>query len=492
MSDVHISKNMPKLKGKFFMVCATFVALIVIFSSLNIYHHDMRWTDIAIPAISLLLVGVFYFDHARTLAVLNRVNDVLVEAKHGNTHMRITNTKGLGEVGYVAWSLNDFLDIIEVYSRELSNSFSATEEGRYYRKLLSSGMSESFSRHMTEVNEAIESIHQVYQVARESRLKSELHRINTSKLLGNLKSNQTGLSDLADKMDQVLVYAQQNRDGAEQSTALIANICEALDSMSTCMSGMEITAKALGEESGRISETIDVITGIAEQTNLLALNAAIEAARAGEVGRGFAVVADEVRQLADRTREATKTIGDIVLSITSSIDEVVEQTGLVASQTQRIGAEVDSFRSEFDKVAQTSEETIKISSLAKDMSFASLVTIDHIIYMQNGYIALEKEGKGPEAAAVQVDHFNCRLGKWYYEGQGYDSFRNYGSYKMMEAHHVQVHANVHKALKLVNENWIEDDAIFQQLIGAVQMAEDSSIGVVEGVVQLVKEKHSVA
>ena len=150
---------------------------------------------------------------------------------------------------------------------------------------------------------------------------------------------------------------------------------------------------------------------------------------------------------------------------------------------------MDSFSSAFVKVAQTSEATIDITTLAKDMSFASLVTIAHIVYMQNGYIALENNGTGPEADAVQVDHFNCRLGKWYYDGQGYDTFRGFDTYKAMEADHEQVHANVRIALKLVQENWIENDEIFEQLISAIQNAEDASVGVVSGISQLVKEKN---
>ncbi|AEW03973.1 methyl-accepting chemotaxis sensory transducer [Sulfobacillus acidophilus DSM 10332] len=235
-----------------------------------------------------------------------------------------------------------------------------------------------------------------------------------------VSSISRAMTELRQAIDQVATGAQTQADQVNQAAQAVTTATQAVETMqmvvgtvadaaarmkAAAAAGREKVAgtvqgivqvhrtildtagaiESLEAQSSQIHGMVQAIREIADQTNLLSLNANIEAARAGEAGKGFAVVADEVRQLAERSRQASQEVVQLVDNIRQGIAAAVtamHQATASGEQGQQLAEEAgQALESITQEVTQTVEAITRIEdamNATKHHTIALLPLMDSV------------------------------------------------------------------------------------------------------------------
>lgn len=266
--------------------------------------------------------------------------------------------------------------------------------------------------------------------------------------------------DLVANVRQTLAQAAQNLQDEKQS--LSDSLCifdETRQAVEVILDRVQViqgraqsgnnNVQSLLTVSDEIEKFVGVIRDISDQTNLLALNAAIEAARAGESGRGFAVVADEVRNLARKASEASDEIATLVGQISDQTHVASDDIGQVDMLSSEVVSSAEQIKSGVAQVVDLSQRMNDVISGSAADTFIETVKLDHINWKNNVYEMIVSGQL--DGFAGLADHTSCRLGNWYYAGEGQQNFSHLHSFKQLEPPHEQVHTAGLAALEAARE-----------------------------------------
>lgn len=240
-------------------------------------------------------------------------------------------------------------------------------------------ISDQLAAAVEEVNQSIGSLG---VIADRSSLREADLRGSSQLAAERIEQAFSVLQEVSASAEEISATANQ-LDSASKTTNVIAGeVAQSLDATDGVMQelnaqtlSMERNIQHLKEQTSNIEEINAFIQEIVEQTSLLALNASIEAAHAGEFGRGFSIVAQEIKKLAEQSNEAVKRSSAMVRQIEEGVAEVVHSVEQEKLAVERGIGEMNRTKARMERIVA---QIRHVDELAAVSSGASIRQSDHM------------------------------------------------------------------------------------------------------------------
>ena len=185
------------------------------------------------------------------------------------------------------------------------------------------------------------------------------------------------LSEISLRIEAVRDAAIHSQTNCHTSFKTLTDSKQQVAQVSDVITQTQVSLQQLKQKLDIVISMSKVINDMADQTNLLAINASIEAAKAGEFGRGFSVVANEMKMLAERSQTSAKTITNKTNEVTENMHQVEQQMQVAMSHINQSGVQVESAFNDLNVIVEMTK------TMALDIDGVAVATEQQMCALQD-------------------------------------------------------------------------------------------------------------
>ena len=332
--------------------------------STTVYDSDLKSLSrklsyvislLSVLSLVVIILSVMFFTKKVFINRISFLEENVIKASNGDLTNQI-HPKRDDEIGSIYRNFNGMLGSVAGFIQNVRSGIISVKDST---SEMDQSITESASS-ITQIDSNIENVRKQIELQSSSTEQSaaaiEQMTRNIDSLDSLIVDQSSSISESSSAVEEMAANIGSISLIVDKADVEVKNINTATEYGKDMMKQVIILMNRIVQDSDQLVAANAVISNLASQTNLLSMNAAIEAAHAGDAGRGFSVVSTEIRKLAEDSSEQSKSVGDNLTKIKTSIDTMMKTSQETQNAFNDIGNKIEGFNNVFLNISSSIQE----------------------------------------------------------------------------------------------------------------------------------------